>query len=191
MKETWLLSALAAALAGAPAPLSKQVQSMEGGSRYVAEALPIVEGDRQYVLFTFCHATGGRLGEERRLYPPFATAHVSYPDKHVQWHEESVKTRLTGLPVLLDNERQPYLGVIKRAGVTPSEWTDARVKYDELIEVVLARKWLLTRHPTSVEEHNVAKELEDCVRIVYDKPLLPYYKERGRQFLTWMERAAK
>ena len=191
MKDPWLISALMAALSGAPAPLAKRVQPTEGGSRYVAEALPIAEDNKQYVLYTFCTASGGnRPGNERRLYPPFAVARVSYPDKQVAWRVVEKKSAESN-GALLDSDKQPYLGNIERAGVTPSEWTDARVRYNELIVLVLERKWLVTHHAPTAEERLVAKELEDCIQIVYDKPLMPYYRLNGRQFFAWMERAAK
>lgn len=192
MNDTWLVSALIAALAGAPAPISNRVQPMEGGGRYVAEALPVVEGDKQYVLFTFCTVSGGnRPGTERRLYPPFAKAYVAYPDLKVRWQEVDEKKGIANLATLTDADNHRYFGVIKRVGITSSEWTNTRVRYNELLSVVLERKWLLTRHATSAEERATAKELADCVRVVYDKPLLPYYREEGRQFFAWMERAAK
>ena len=191
MKDPWLISALMAALSGAPVPLAKRVQPAEGGGRYVAEALPIVEGNEQYVLFTFCTASGGnRPGVERHLYPPFAVAHVSYPAKKVVWRAIE-RNGAEATATLLDADKQPYLGNIVRTGITPSEWTDARVRYNELIGLVLERKWLVTLHPPTSQERQTAKELADCIRIVYDKPLMPYYRLKGRQLFAWIERASK
>jgi len=71
------------------------------------------------------------------------------------------------------------------------EWRSAEREYERLVSLVLERRWLLTRHAVTAEERATAQELQECTRILYDKPLLPYYQHAGRHFLAWMERAAK
>ena len=190
MKEAWVLSAIMAAFAAAPLPLAKRVQPMEGGGRYVAEIIPVVEAQNQYIVLTFCSISGSRPTDERRLYPPFATACVSYPDKQVRWEEIDDKI-YAGNRSPLDPNNRYYLGVVERSGITPAVWTAAHTQYVNLVSLVLERKWLVTKHAVTIEERATAKELKECVQILYDKPLLPYYQHEGRQFLAWMARAAK
>lgn len=188
MKEAWILSAIMAALAGAPPHLAKRVQPMEGGGRYTAEILPVVEAEKQYILLAFCSISGSSPSDERRLYPPFATVHISFPDKLIRWEEIDDK-KYAGTH--LDHNNRHYLGLVERIGITPTVWTNAHTQYLSLISLVLERKWLITKYAVTPEERATAKELQDCVQILYDKPLLPYYQQNGRQFLAWMERAAK
>ena len=190
MKEFWLYGAITAALAAPPAHLKGHVEMLDGGGNYSAMVLPVVEGDKQYALLAFGSVSGHSPSEERRIYPLFAAVKVSYPARQVQWldlHEGSFGMRTT----LFDAQHTPYLGVIDRHNLTVDEWTSARQRYPPLVSLVMEREWLLTRHAVTNEERATARELQNCVRVLYDKPLLPYYHYAGRQFFAWMERAAK
>ena len=190
MKELWLYGAIAAALSSPPAHLKGRVEMMEGGGNYSTEILPVVTGDRQYALIGFCSITGFSPDQERWLTAPFATVTVAYPDKHVVWHDTKPvdfglsPTRHPGSPT-------EYMGLVEREGLTLSELRNARSRYPQLVSMVMEQRWLLTRHPVTAEERATARELQDCVRILYDKPLLPFYQHAGRHFLAWMARAAK
>lgn len=191
MKEAWLIGAYAAVLATVPAHLNSRITPREGGLQS-QQSLPIpaVAGERQYVLIYFYESSGPVFGKMPDVYPPFASAQVFFPDKEVHWND--VKPEALGLTKLpVDEEKKPYLGTLERGNFSMEEWRNANKRYDVLISQVLERRWLLTRHPITVEERASARELQDCTRILYDKPLLPYYQYAGRQFLAWMERAAK
>jgi hypothetical protein len=190
MKDLWIYGALAAAMAVAPAHLKRKVEVRDGGSRYAAAVLPVVEGEQQYALFAFCHITGSRPGDKRYLTAPFATASVSYPTKEVHWRDTKASD------FKLQTQPQPgyeteFLGIVDRKGISMAELRNADSRYPQLVSLVLERRWLLTRHAVTAEERATAQELQECTRILYDKPLLPYYQYMGRHFLAWMERAAK
>lgn len=163
---------------------------LDGGGNYATMVLPVLEGDKQFALLSFCSVSGNRPTEERKMYPLFASVKVSYPEKQVVWKD--VHEGDFGLTSpLRDEGKEPYLGVVDRSGLVSGEWANAKRRYTPLVSLVMEKRWLLTQHTVTAEECATAKELQDCVRILYDKPLLPYYQHAGRQFLSWMERAAK
>jgi hypothetical protein len=189
-KEFWLYGALAVAMATIPTHLKGRVEMLDGGGNYSTEVLPVVEGEKQYALLAFCDITGTRPGEERWLSAPFATVTIAFPDKKTVWRD--TKAANFGLqPVRRPNDDGEYIGLIDRAGISVDELINARRRYPELISLVLERRWLLTRHTVTPEEQATARELQECTRILFDKPLLPFYRHYGSHFLAWMERAAK
>jgi hypothetical protein len=190
MKDFWIYGALAAALAAPPAHLKWLAEELDGGGNYTAAVLPVVEGDRQYALLAFCDVTGNNPSEKRYLTAPFATVSVLYPTKEVQWRDTKASD------FKLKTEPQPgykteFVGIVEREGVSIAELDNADSRYPQLVSLVLERRWLLTRHAVTAEERATAQELQECTRLLYDKPLLPYYQHAGRHFLAWMERAAK
>ena len=191
MKEAWIIGAYAAVLASVPAHLRIQLQAREGGTQAQQTlVLPVVAGDKQYAFICFYETEGPVYGKLPKIYPPFASVRVSYPGKDVHW--EDVKPETFGfinLPQTAD--KRPYLGLLESGASSMQEWRNANARYDALISVVLERRWLLTHYSTTTEERAAAQELSDCTRILYEKPLLPYYRSAGRQFFAWMERAAK
>lgn len=191
MKEYWLYGIFAAALASPPPHLKGRVEALDGGGNYTTMVLPLVQGGKQYAMMSFCSVTGSRPTEERRIYPIFASLYVSYPDKKVEWRDvQSDNIRKTGR--LLDSYDKPYLGILDRSGISVSEWQDARERYAPLVSLVIERRWLLANnHVATFEERNTAKELQECIRILYDKPLMPYYQHYGSNFLAWIEKSAK
>ena len=190
MKEFWLYGAIAAALLAPPAHLKGHVEKMDGGGHYSTQILPVVAGDRQYALLGFCYITGFSPGQERWLTAPFATVTVAYPDKRVVWRDiQPIDFGLT--PTRHPGDPAEYMGLVERKGLTVSELSNARSRYPQLVSAVMEQRWLLTQHAVTAEEKATARELQDCVRILYDKPLLPYYQHAGRHFLAWMARAAK
>ena len=190
MKDYWLYGAIAAALSSPPAHLKREVEMMDGGGHYSTEIVPVVLGDRQYAQMGFCYITGFSPGQERWLTAPFATVTVAYPDKHVVWRGTK-PADFNLMPTRHPGDPTEYMGLVERQGLTISEFSNARSRYPQLVSVVMEHQWLLTKHPVTAEERATARELQDCVRILYDKPLLPYYQHAGRQFLAWMARAAK
>ena len=191
MVEPWILGAFAAVLTSIPAHLHTKLASRDGGSQpQQTRVLPVVAGDKQYALICYYETSGPVFGKMPLVYPPFASVQIAFPGKQVQWAD--ITPKQVGLfTVLLTPEKEPYLGALERKDITMQEWRNADSRYDLLISRVLERQWLLTKHPVTAEEHTTAKELQDCVRILYDKPLLPYYQHEGRQFLAWLARAAK
>lgn len=181
----------AAVLASVPAHLRNQLEPREGGPQFQQTyVLPVVAGDKQYALICFYKSDGPVYGKQPKLYPPFACVKVSYPNKETHWDDvKPTALGFTNLPITED--KVPYLGTIERGGTSMQEWRSANERYDVLISSVFEHCWLLTRHAVTAEERAAAKELQDCTHILYDKPLLPYYQHEGRQFLAWMERAAK
>lgn len=190
MKHYWLYGLFMSALASPPAKLKGQVEDFDGGGNYSTMILPVIVGDKQYAMMSFCKISGSMPNDERRLYPPFASLSIAYPDKHTQWGE--LKRGDYGLNAsLVDPDKVHYLGVIEDNGTSLDEWESAQARYPELISAAIEHRWLLTHHAVTKEERATAQELQDCARILYDKPLLPYYHHAGRQFFAWMERAAK
>ena len=190
MKEFWLYGAIAAALSSPPAHLKREVEMMDGGGHYSTQIVPVVLGDRQYAQMGFCYITGFSPGQERWLTAPFATVTVAYPDKRVVWRD--TKPIDFGLsPTRHPGDPTEYMGLVEREGLTMLEFDNAERRYPELISKVMERRWLLTQHSVTVEERATARELHDCVRVLYDEPLLPYYQHIGRHFFAWMKRAAK
>ena len=190
MKEYWLYGLFTAALANPPAHLKGQVEMLDGGGNYSTEIIPVVQGDKQYAQLAFCKVTGIRPGDERWITTPFATVTVAWPDKHIIWQD--VRGRDFGLvSVHKKGTLTEYAGQMDRAGTTMAEFRQARSRYTPLVSMVIEREWLLTRHAVTDEERATARELQDCVRILYDKPLLPYYHHAGRQFFAWLERTAR
>ena len=83
------------------------------------------------------------------------------------------------------------LGPIQRDHLGKDEWYNAVTTYFPLVLRVVEQRWLVTAYPTTTEERETARALQQCVRALYDAPLLPYYRHFGHHFLAWMERAAK
>jgi hypothetical protein len=192
MKDIWLIGAFAAVLASVPAHLRDKVEPQEGGTQpQQTQAIPLLMGDKQYVLISFYEMDGPTYGELPKIYPPFASAYVSYPSKEVKWQDVTANDfNLISLP--LDALKKPYLGELHPGqAASVQEWRSAEREYERLVSLVLERRWLLTRHAVTAEERATAQELQECTRLLYDKPLLPYYQHAGRHFLAWMERAAK
>lgn len=191
MRDIWIMGVYAAVLASIPAHLRNQLEPREGGSQcQQTHALPVVAGDKQYALICYYKSDGPVYGKMPKIYPPFACVNVSYPNKETHWAD--VKPEALGLINLpITEDKVPYLGTLERGVISMQEWRSANDRYDVLISLVFERHWLVTRHAVTKEERATAQELQDCTRILYDKPLLPYYQHNGRQFLAWMERAAK
>ena len=188
MKEYWLYGAFAAALAATPAHL-REPRINDG--TYETLTLPVVIDGKQYAMFSFCDQEAANPSKASRVSPPFASVYVAYPNKTFFWKDVTSRDfGLTQWP--LDEHKESYLGVLSRKHIhSIEEWVSATKEYNRLVSLVLERKWLITAHFATQEEQKAARELQDCVRILYDKPLLPYYRHAGRQFLAWMERAAK
>lgn len=188
MKEYWLYGVFAAALASPPAHL--RAPRINDGT-YETFTLPVVIEGRQYAMFSFCDQTAAHPDRASQVGPPFASVYVAYPNKQFFWKD--TKPQDFGLirwP--LEDPAKLYLGTLHREHVKSiDEWVGAIKKYNQLLSLVLERQWLLTAHPTTSEERATARELQDCTRVLYDKPLQFYYQHEGRQFLAWMARAAK
>lgn len=192
MKEAWLIGAFAAVLSSVPPHLRNTLEPREGGLQSPqTHALPIILGEKQFVVISFYKSDGPVYKKPLKIYPPFASVSVSYPNKEVKWSDVTPTSfGLINLPITESNT--PYLGVLEQNGTSSiREWRNADARYDQLISLVLERRWLLTRQAVTPEEQATARELQECTRILYDKPLLPYYRHVGRHFLGWMERAAK
>ena len=191
MKDIWIIGVYAAMLASIPAHLRNLLEPREGGAQFQqTHALPVVARDKQYALICFYKTDGPVYGKMPNIYPPFACVKVSYPNKETHWADVKPETLgLTHFPRTKD--KVPYLGTLERGRISMQERRSAIERYDVLISLVFERRWLVTGYATTTEERAAARELQDCTRMLYDKPLLPYYKHEGRQFLAWMERAAK
>lgn len=190
MQDYWLYGVFAAALASPPAHLKGKVELLDGGGNYTTMIIPVLQGYKQFAVMSFCGVSGHKPGDERRIYPVFASIYVSYPDKRIEWRDIKLNEQGT-TSFSRDANKEYYLGVIDRSHLKAGEWAEARTRYNPLISLVMERQWLLTRHAVTPEERATARELQQCVRVLYDKPLLPYYHHVGSQFFAWLERAAK
>ena len=96
-----------------------------------------------------------------------------------------------GLPTAAQDDFGLCLGPIRREHLKKGEWYNAVTSYLPLLLRVVEQRWLVTAYPITVEERETARALQQCVRALYDAPLLPFYRHYGHHFLAWMERAAK
>jgi len=188
MEGIWLYEAFNAALAAPPAHLQRRVARLIGGSSYSTAILPVVEGEQQYAQLGFCRVRSCRPSTERWLSAPFATLSVAYPSQHPTWRDTQANQFGFMTTVRADDPTE-YVGVINRQGMTIAELNEASTYYPRLVSRVLEQRWLLTRYPTTEEERATAQQLQQYVRVLYDKALLPYYQHEGRQFLAWLARA--
>ena len=129
-------------------------------------------------------------GVPRWLYPPRVTLRIHYPSGRFEWLEPEASA-YGGPPLQPDPRGSLYLGAIVRDHLGPTDWIDAVKRYFPLVCRVVERRWLVTAYPTTTEERDTARELQQCVRALYDAPLLPYYHHYGAHFLGWMARAAQ
>lgn len=153
--------------------------------------VPQVLDGNQYAVVAYCGRGGGREGIQQVVYPPFALVRVAYPDKTYQWIEVTSESfELSGLP--LDEQNRPYLGVMETAKEYGHRGRNATIDlYNQLVSQVLERGWLLSEHQPTAEEKAVAHELQECIQLLYDKPLMLYYEYVGRDFFAWMTKATR
>jgi len=189
MENIWLYGVFDSALATPPAHLRGRVERLIGGGNYSTAILPVVEGEQQYAQLGFCEIIGSRPDDERWLSAPFATLAIAYPDQQSTWRDTQA-SQFGFMTTIRADDPTEYVGVVDRPGITLEELTEASTYYPRLVSRVLERRWLLTRYPTTDEERATAQQLQQYVRVLYDKALLPYYQHEGHHFLTWLVRAA-
>jgi len=189
MEAFWLYEAFATALAAPPNHLKGRVERLIGGGNHSTAILPVVEGEQQYAQLGFCQTMGSRPSDERWLSAPFATLSVAYPSQRPTWCDTQASQFGLTTTTRADDPTE-YVGVIDRQGITIAELEEASSHYPRLVSRVLERRWLLTRYPPTAEERATAQQLRQCVRVLYDKALLPYYQYEGRHFLAWLARVA-
>jgi len=189
MQDFQFYEAFNAALATPPAQLKGRVEKLIGGGNYSTALLPVVVGEQQYVQLGFCQTTGARPDAECWLSAPFATLTIAYPDQQITWRDTQAAHFGMSTTVRAGDPTE-YVGVIDRQGITVQELNEARTQYPQLVLLVLERRWLVTRHAPTAEERTTAQQLQQYVRVLYDKVLLPYYQQEGRHFLAWIARAA-
>jgi hypothetical protein len=189
MTDYWLEEALEDAFDAVPAHLLSPPRI--NTATLTTCVIPQVMEERQYVVVAYCARGGGREGVIQMVYPPFAIVRVCYPDKTYQWEDVTSETlNLSGLP--LDEQRRPYLGELENSKDFGTRGRNATIElYNQLVSQVIEQEWLIKSHHPTAEEQAIARQLQDCVRLLYIKPLLPYYQHVGRDFLAWMAHAAQ
>lgn len=190
--EAWYLKVDDAAMAALPPRLDLAVNATE---TYVTPLIPSLEGEEMWLVCSFCPATSAGYanvhGVPRLLYPPRVTQRIHYPSGRFEWLEPAPSS-YSGPPLPVTEHGVKYLGVLTRnEHLQPDELVNALEKHFPLVCRVVEQRWLLTAYPTTEEERATARELQACVRALYDAPLLPYYRHYGHHFLAWMERAAQ
>ncbi|UYZ64377.1 hypothetical protein [Hymenobacter weizhouensis] len=191
MIEDWYISVKRAAVETLPPDLYLDVTALGG---YNTVLIPTVEGEEQWLISAYCGVTSSGYanahGVPRLLFPPHLMLRIHYPSGQFEWIE--LENSPYDGPALQRNAAgNECLGPISREHLGPGEWRNAMRRHFQLVCQVVEQRWLLTAHSVTAEEQAVARELQDCIRAAYDKPLLPYYQHYGRHFLAWMERAAK
>lgn len=187
--EYWLEDALEDAFDDVPTQLLSPPRINTG--TLLTCVVPQVLDGKQYVVVAYCGRGGGREGAQQVVYPPFALVRVAYPDKTYQWTEVTPESlELTGLP--LDEQNRPYLGVIEEAKDYGPKGRNATIDlYNQLVSQVLEQGWLVSAHQPTAEEKAIGHELQECIRLLYEKPLMPYYKRIGHDFLFWLAHATR
>jgi hypothetical protein len=189
VKQYWLEDALEDAFDDVPTQLLSPPR-INTATQLTCVVPQVIDG-RQYVVVAYCSRGGGREGVKQMVYPPFALVRVAYPDKTYQWDEVIPESfELSGLP--LDEQNRPYLGVIEQAKDYGPRGRNAIIHlYNQLVSRVLEQEWLVNAHQPIAEEKAVGHELQECIRLLYDKPLMPYYKYVGHGFLLWLAQATR
>ena len=187
----WFAMAADAAMDALPNHLRLFVATPE--TSYQTVPVLVLVGEQQWVLSAFCDDTGPgfnvTLGVPRTIYAPRVLQWIHYPTGAFRW-EEPVPNAY-GLATAITDDFGVRLGPIRRDHLGKMEWYNAVISHLPLMLRVIERRWLLTAHPTTDEERETARALQQCTYVLYDAPLLPYYRHYGHHFLAWMERAAK
>ena len=164
-----------------------------GEGVYEAATLPVIVGDEQWLLSAFCDDTGPvfneTLGIPRTIYSPRVLQWIHYPSGDFRWEEPSPDAY--GLATAIRDDFGMRLGPIQRGHLPKNAWREARMRYPALMLRVVEERWLVTAYPTTAEERETARALQAYTHALYDAPLLPFYHHYGRNFLSWMERAAR
>ncbi|WP_046247014.1 hypothetical protein [Hymenobacter terrenus] len=189
--KEWFAEADDAAMGALPAHLRLFIATPE--TSYQAAPVPVLVGEEQWVLSAFCDDTGPgfnvTLGVPRTIYAPRVLQWIHYPSGKFRWEEPAPNAY--GLLTATTDDAGVRLGPIERGHLQKMEWYNATISYLPLVCRVVERRWLVTAYPITEEERATARELQQCVRALYDAPLLPYYRHYGHHFLGWIERAAK
>ena len=190
-KTPWVQGISRPAMATLPARFALYMND----ATYSTSVLPVVIEGKQYAVIAYCLGSGRLQNQPQEVLPPFAVLYVSYPDKSARWEEVTPEDYANyGLVNLATNAyEQQTLGFVDpyAPGVTTEILQHTRSRYIHLISVVLEREWLLNSLTPTEEESKVARELQECVALLYKKFLLPYYQHVGRDFFAWMTRAAQ
>lgn len=188
VSKDWLVKADNVALAELPNHLRLFINTPE--AFYEAASLPVVIGEEQWLLSTFCEQGGrGWPNDPRTIYSPRVQQWIHFPSGAFRWEEPAPATY--GSLTAVQDEFGICMGSIQRGHLIGNEWHEAAMRYSSLLLLVMEQRWLLTAYPTTNEERETARELLACTHIYYDQAMMPYYQHYGRHFLAWMERAAQ
>jgi hypothetical protein len=151
--------------------------------------VPRVRGTAQEVLFSFCVKDAAVADGPNKIYPPFLTAEVKYPERDITWRE------VTPGDYGLGRSAQTPLGTLDDLGqlmleLTPRGYRERRERYYALLSVVFSEGWLFGGGRPEGRAHDVARELEQLFGKISEAALRDYYRAAGRDFVAWLSSAS-
>lgn len=153
----------------------------------VTPAIPAILDGRQCVVMAFYRVSKKTEKAGSRVYPPLGACYVSYPDMETVWRPLQTTDHAALFTVLRDGNGRHYLGE-REAGFNSSSTDEMSRSYQRRVSLLLQRRWLITRHAVTKEEQTTAYSLHECVKILYELPLLAYYQHNAWQLLGWIRR---
>lgn len=187
MKQGWLFDALRTALA--------EVPGVGHSPQPLFPTLPLLEATefgQQHIITTFCLGpppptlvlpTGSAL--------PAVTLHLIWPQAYTYWQPETGTRHYLGGVRTAQELPSPYQALLRDYGAQPraAHYQADIPAYLRLLEDVLAQQWLVPHATISMAEKATAMQLRQVLACVHEPAYHPYYQNRSKALLAWIERA--